>query len=297
MTIFGSDQEKLLEYIKDAEQFDIEVRVPDINHSEEDFSILNDHTILYGFDSVKSLPERGVEEIIEKRPYQSINDIVERSQNKDLNKSAVDALTWSGALDSLQGTDRLKTLKEFYQARGDGKRNEDLPDSVSERYLLEKEKDYLGIYLTGHPLTQYQETIDWEKVKKTEERINVHGQITSFRVIQTKHGDDMAFVDLEFQNEYVNGVMFPDTFSKEVTRRTGSKLILLGRLLQEGAIVKVSAYFNQDNRGGLSFVIADMTVPVIVNDIMEETFIKAEEDYGYEPAPVEALERPAPRTL
>lgn len=300
MTIYGDDKDKILDYIKDAQALGIKVVVPDINLAERDFSVVDDNTIMYGFDSVKGLPERAVETIMERRPFEGVEDIVARTEKREVNKSAVDTLSWSGALDNLHGTDRFKTLELFYRARGDTKNANDLPDSLPKRQMLDNEKDLLGIYLSEHPLDEFVEDIDWDEVKKTHERINTHGLIVGKRVIQTKHGDDMAFVDIEFKNQYVNGVMFPDIFSKEIIRRKGSKQTTLGRFLEEGVIVKVSAYFSEDHRGGLSFVIQDMSVPVHVNSSIEEQLVEIEEQHGIdveEQEKKEALERPAPRTL
>lgn len=299
MTIYGDDKDKILDYIKDAQALGIEVRVPDVNLSQRDFSILDDKTILYGFDSVKGLPELAINSILEKRPFKSLHEIVESTQKREVSKAAVDRLTWSGALDTLHGADRNKTLEEFYRARGDTANANELPDTISKRELLDNEKDLLGIYLSAHPLDDFQEDIDWEEVKRTHERINTHGLIVGKRVIQTKHGDDMAFVDIEFKNEYVNGVMFPNVFSKEIVRRAGSKQTMLGHFLKEGIIVKVSAYFSEDHRGGLSFVVADMTIPVRVNTSKEEELLEIEETHGQ--AVVEKvesnIERPAPTIL
>ena len=297
MTIFGDNKDKLLEYIKDAQDFGIEVTVPSINRSEDNFSITDDQTIAYGFGSVKGLPENAINVILEERPFEDIDDIVARTRKKDVNKRAVDSLVWSGALDELHGPDRLNTLKLFYSARGDGNRIDELPETSNLRKMLDEEKDLLGIYLSQHPLDAYSEHVDWDEVKKTQERINTFGLITGFRVIQTKHGDDMAFVDLEFKGEYVNGVMFPNVFSKEIKRRAGSKVVPLGRYVQEDIIVKVSAYFSEDHRGGLSFVIADMSVPVRANESKEDFLLELEEHYGYEEVVEPELERPAPRPL
>lgn len=301
MTIYGDNKDKILDYIKDAESLGINVVVPDLNTAERSFSVVDDNTIMYGFDSVKGLPERGVNAIMEHRPFESLHEIVEKTEKSEVNKTAVDTLTWSGALDKLHGNDRLATLKEFYEARGDKKRNEDLPDKISTREYLDKEKDLLGIYLSAHPLDEFKEDIDWERMKKTHQRINTHGLIMGKRIIQTKNGNDMAFVDIEFKNQYVNAVMFPDIFSKEVVRRKGSKQTELGYFVEEGVVAKFSAYFSEDNRGGLSFVVQDMSVPVRVNASMEERLLEIEEQHGREPDEVKEeenkLQRPAPRTL
>ena len=282
MTIYGDDKDKVLDYIKDAQAHDIQVVAPDVNLAERDFSVIDNHTIMYGFDSVKGLPERGVEAIMTKRPFKDLYDIVDRSVKSEINKSSVDRLVWSGALDKLHGKDRLDTLKKFYQARGDGRLNDDLPETIDKRELLDREKDLLGIYLTEHPLDAYDETIDWNRLKETQQRVNVHGLIVGRRVIKTKKGDDMAFVDIEFKDEYINGVMFPQVYSKKIVRRAGSKETSLGHFLKEGVIVKVSAYFSEDNRGGLSFIIADMTIPVRINEIKEDELKEIEETYGQE---------------
>ena len=295
MTIFGSNKDDILKYIEDASNYGIKVITPDINKSQIDFSILDDNTIIYGFGSVKGLPDKAIDVILERRPFTNIEDIVSRSQKNEVNKRAVDALVWSGAIDTLDTPDRLKALKIFYETRGD--KIDELPDTIPNRYILNSEKDILGIYISGHPLEVYEESVDWEKVKESGERITVYGIISSRNVILTKKGDLMAFVDIEFQNEYLNGVMFPNTFNKEVERRKGSKLTPLGRFVEEDVIVKVSAYFNEDYRGGQSFVIADMMVPVGANKEMEEELVEIEEAYGRDPEVIIEEERPAPRVI
>lgn len=285
LTVFGDDKEKVAGFIQDARQYGIQVLLPDVNESNEDFKIVDDYTIRYGLNGIKGLPDKAIASIMAKRPFQTVQSIVLDNEKSEINKKAVDTLTWSGALDNLSGDlTRLDTLKQLYYLRGDGAKVEEMPDTMTSRALLEEEKACLGVYLSGHPLDELAKPIDWESADDGR-TIEGLAMVNTYRKITTKKGDPMSFIELEFVERTVEGVIFPNVFEKEKTFRSGDPLIHIGELIEVGMVAKVKGSYQENHRGDLSFVVYDLNIPVKANKDFHESIQTTLDEKGFEPAP------------
>ena len=163
----------------------IGIQPPDINEGESGFSVAGEG-IRYGLSAIKSVGRTMVDAIVKEREsggfYTSLDDFVERMGGKELNKRTLENFIKSGALDSLPGNRRQKTMiaPELLEQKNKEKKNSlegqmSLFDFAGEEEkkqyqirmpeveefpkeeLLAFEKEILGVYVSGHPLEEYME--------------------------------------------------------------------------------------------------------------------------------------------
>lgn len=189
MTSVMDNVTKISEYILTCRQMGIEIMPPDINEGESGFSVSGE-SIRYGLSAIKSVGRNVVDAIVREREqhglYTSMEDFVERMSNKEVNKRTLENFIKSGALDSMPGNRRQKTMiapemldqknKErknalsgqmsLFDFAGEEEKQQyqitmpDVPEFPKEE-LLAFEKDILGIYISGHPMEEYVDI--WEK--------------------------------------------------------------------------------------------------------------------------------------
>jgi len=175
----------IVKVIGDCVEMGIPVLPPDINESSKNFAAVSS-AIRFGLAAIKGVGDQAAESILEERrsrPFASFSDLADRLDLRVVNKRTLDALICAGALDSL-GRNRatLAANSEKVVAMAARRReevelgqsnlfgageDEDFPsDQFSEEpewsleEKLRREKDVLGFYVTGHPLTKYLEEID-----------------------------------------------------------------------------------------------------------------------------------------
>lgn len=183
MTSVIDNSAKAAEYLYHCKEMGIKVLPPDINTGEGYFTVEGD-CIRYGLYAIKSLGRPVIDRIIEERqqggPYRTLQDFIERTVDRDVNKRAIENLIKAGACDGLDGTRKqmITVFAAIVDQTAQRKKNNmsgqmSLFDLVAEedkkeyevRYpvtgeferevLLGFEKEVLGIYLSGHPLEGY----------------------------------------------------------------------------------------------------------------------------------------------
>ncbi|MFH1615713.1 MAG: DNA polymerase III subunit alpha [Planctomycetota bacterium] len=189
--------DKIVEYISECKDMNIEVAPPDINESFTDFTVVYEQgredkatgMIRFGLGAVKGVGEKAVEQIIKARQetgrFKSLFHFCETVDLRVANKQVIDALIKAGVFDRLGGSrhqmiaglekameigaraqsDAIKGQMTFFSdLGGDEKFEQDkarLPDvpAWSEMQMLNYEKDVLGFYITRNPLSRHAETI------------------------------------------------------------------------------------------------------------------------------------------
>ena len=249
---------KVSEYILTCRQMGIEIMPPDINAGYSGFSV-SGGAIRYGLSAIKSIGKSVVDAIIKERetngPFVSMENFVERMSNKEVNRRTLESFIKSGALDSLPGTRKQKTMvaPEVLDQKNRDKKNtiegqmslfdlvaeEDKKDfqitfpdvgEFSKEEMLTFEKEMLGIYVSGHPLDDYEECwrkhitaratdfiVDEETDKAAVEdgqRVVIGGMVSGKTVKTTKHNQMMAFVNLEDLAGSVEVIVFPNNYEK-----------------------------------------------------------------------------------
>ena len=241
-----SDRVKL--YISECADLNIDVLPPDVNSGDVHF-VVEDKMIRFSLAAVKNVGVGAVEAIVNARNedgnFKSLFDFCERVDLKAMNKRAIESLIKAGSFDSLwpNRAEVLATLDKAYEAgqkahkdRESGQESlfgsfggdevESSQESMattkawSESEKLSYEKEILGFYFSGHPLTQFAaqlETLHTVKVEDLAERkgkVSVAGIITELRKRQTRKGQLMAAFVLEDDTGTVETVAFPDLYQE-----------------------------------------------------------------------------------
>ena len=189
MTSVIDNSGKVSEYIYTCRQMGIEILPPDINKGVGNFSVDNGR-IRYGLAAIKSIGRPVIEAIIKEREaageFKTLKDFIERLSGKEVNKRTIESFIKSGAFDSLGGTRKqfmviyLQVMDQVNRERkysmtgqmslfdmvsDDQKAEFDIPlpnvGEYEKETKLAFEKEVLGIYLSGHPLEEYEDK--WKK--------------------------------------------------------------------------------------------------------------------------------------
>ena len=278
MTSVIDNSGKVSEYIYTCRQMGIEILPPDINKGVGNFSVDNGR-IRYGLAAIKSIGRPVIEAIIKEREaageFKTLKDFIERLSGKEVNKRTTESFIKSGAFDSLGGTRKqfmviyLQVMDQVNRERkysmtgqmslfdmvsDDQKAEFDIPlpnvGEYEKETKLAFEKEVLGIYLSGHPLEEYEDkwkknitrtTLEFQLDEETG-RAKVHdgaketvgGMITAKTIKYTKNNKVMAFLTLEDLAGSVEVIVFPKDYEKnQQYLEEESKVFIRGRVSEE----------------------------------------------------------------
>ena len=278
MTSVIDNPKKVAEYILVCRNMGIEILPPDINEGESGFSV-SGSSIRYALTAIKSVGRpvitAAVEERKERGPFLNLQDFVNRITDKDVNKRAVESFIKAGALDGLGGT-RKQFMSVFSQVmdrtQKDRKNNMagqlslfdiveeeekeglalKLPDvgEYPKEMKLAFEKEVLGIYVSGHPLEEYEaawrkkisnttadfaydEEVQGVRVKDGAKAV-IGGLIAGKTIKYTKDNKIMAFLTIEDLVGTVEVIVFPKTYEQSASFLTeDAKVFVQGRISVE----------------------------------------------------------------
>lgn len=255
---------------ENAEAQDTASSSESLNSSQTSSSTGN---IRFGLGAVKNVGTQAINSIIKERqdrPYDSLIDFCRRVDPKACNKRVIESLIQAGAFDSLPGhraqllTMLDDTIKEAAKWR---KEREELqiemfadlgfvethnwevsypdvaPYTTGEQ--LEFERELLGLYLSGHPLDDYEQVIEDSGLSRLmnlhegedESIVAVAGMVVSLKLITTKQGKSMAFMELEDQIERCEVVLFPEVWRKS------------SALVDKGLLLSVRGKLQKEDEG------------------------------------------------
>lgn len=258
LTAESGDVDTVGVMLAECKNMAIPVLAPDINYSFKDFTVvkagsLDSDTpsvdeIRFGLHTIKNVGEHVVEAIIAERTingtYKDIEDFVTRVQSKDLNKKSLESLIKAGALDSFGSRSILIANMDALLAHSKEKQKNanngqislfgdnsevTLPplklvsvplETKSERLIWEKE--LLGLFISEHPLSQFQSQLNAESLttikdlpsKANQPGLRIGGMITKARKILTKTGKPMVFAELEDMDSKIEVIVFPNTLER-----------------------------------------------------------------------------------
>lgn len=261
-----NNERKTAAYIQELRNRKIEVAGPDINLSQTIFT-LHDHVVRFGFEVIKGIRRDFVRALIDERQangrYHDLNDFLRRQTSRFLKLDPIETLAKVGCFDSFDENRRqvvtnVENLIESLQLSGDSvplfdvlaPKVEQVAD-YSNQERLELEKELLGVYVSGHPLSNYQQTFAREHVTTvqnlTRQSATLLLYIHHVKVIRTKRGEQMAFVSAEDLTADIEMTVFPQTFHKAQ------------ELLAAGNVILVRGKLDQrQNRGQVSFIADDI---------------------------------------
>jgi DNA polymerase-3 subunit alpha len=259
LTSVTGSQSKLAMYIQNAGDLGIKVLPPNVNKSAAYFAV-EGPSIRYGLLAVKNVGRGIIQSIIKARaekPFQGFYDFCERVDASELNKKAVESLIKAGAFDELGHTRAQllavfeKTIDGIHASKRRGAAGQysifnidgtdlssealgnKLPEIAELRIdtLLQFEKEMLGIYLTGHPLDGYKDTLEAvttvnlaeiKELGKSEEapaiseqeKVTIGGMIVTKTEKITRGSQRMAFIGVEDLYDQIEVIVFPKTYDR-----------------------------------------------------------------------------------
>jgi len=292
------NSDKVANYIGECRQMGIQVLSPDINESFEAFTVVSDK-IRFGLTAVKNVGQNVATAIIEARKaegsFTSLRDLFERVSG-EINKRAAESLIKSGAMASL-GAKRSQLLGVYEdilsqvqrQQRQNMKNQITLFDIVDEPLfvedqlpdvpeypkseLLAMEKEMLGIYLSGHPLLEYEKelsrhvtfhlgSVNDENRIRDNLQVIVGGIIADVKTKVTRNDQRMAFINIEDLTGTMEVIVFPSVFEKyKDLLYSDSKIYLKGRInYKEDEYPKIIAEemtpLQKEDKGTLIFFVS-----------------------------------------
>ena len=302
---------KVSEYILSCKNMGISILPPDINQGESGFSV-SGNSIRYALTAVKGVGRPVIEQIVNERrvrgPYKNLEDFISRNADGELNKRVIENLIKAGAFDNLGGTrkqfmsiyvqilDRIVNNKKHNMAgqmslfdivSEEQKEEFDikLPDvgEYSKENKLMFEKEVLGIYISGHPLEEYESlwkknitnlTTDFLIEEESGEmraqdgaKAVIGGLISEKKIKYTKNEQVMAFLTVEDLVGSIEVIVFPKTYSK------------YGNLLNEDDKVLLSGRISGEEEKDGKLICEDVTA---FSDIPRELWIQFTTKEEYE---------------
>jgi DNA polymerase III subunit alpha len=267
------NQEKISQYVFDCRKLGIQVLPPDVNQSSDVFTIVSNRVIRYALSAIKNVGIPAVQSILKAResekPFESLSDFCQRVDLKSFTPKMIESLISAGAFDfcgqtrstlkvNLEKVFRRSQVDQAASQRGQTSLFETLPSEKTEILpgvqndslikVLSDEKEVLGFYLSGHPLSEH----DWElehyatPLHELEELpggfdVRVAGLIRNVATSVVKKTNEIygRFV-LEDLHSHVDVIAWPETYKKFQASLTKDKLVALkGRLEKFGDHIQV----------------------------------------------------------
>ena len=283
------DTDKIVKSINECRQMNIEILPPDINLSGSEFRVV-DNSIRFGLAAVKGVGAAAIDSILESRDaegaFSSIADFVRRADTRKVNKKVLESLVKAGAFDSLGITrasamDSVTTLLNGSGSRNSGQQSifgeetfepEQSVGEWDETELLRNEKESLGFYITGHPLTKYDMMLTKFKARKTtalehlpdRSDIVIGGILRSMKKKNVKStGDLMAYLTLEDDEGSVEVIVFPELYKNSVHVLRKDMLLLVKGTIdkdEKGVRVRAREVLNLEDAGKVNLKRMDISI-------------------------------------
>ena len=246
--------DKVVTFIDECRSMNLQLLPPDVNHGMFQFSVDDNGSVLYGLGAIKGLGEGPIEAIITAREcgeFKNIFDFCARVDGRKVNKRALEAMIRGGAMDQigpegdisyrravmLACMDEAVKLAEQHirnQVSGMGDLfGDSIVDSAPEiSYLafddvkslsvkdrLNGEKDTLGLYLTGHPIDEYESELKKmfphriANLRSGKDSLTISGMIVAMRILKNKRGDNFAFLTLDDKSGRIEISVWAEKFN------------------------------------------------------------------------------------
>jgi len=263
--------DQVVKYINDCKDMGIKVLPPDINDSELNFSV-HDGSIRFGLAAIKNVGSAAAEALIKERErkgtFKSPFDLAAGADPRVLNRKVLENLIKAGAFDSMgwprsrcfhlidsmigyaHEDQKVRSSAQSLLFGGQELPPPDVPEEImamsewNEALYLSYEKDALGFYITGHPLTQFGSELDrlvshklaeLDEEKDFNREVRLAGIVSNVRLTKTRKEERMATFNLEDMTGGIEVVAFPDSYTKYYESiRQDAPVWLRGRFIGEG---------------------------------------------------------------
>ncbi|MBA0167464.1 DNA polymerase III subunit alpha [Pectobacterium sp. CFBP8739] len=251
MTADMDNTDKIVGLVDECWRMGLKILPPDINSGLYHFHVNDDGEIVYGIGAIKGVGEGPIEAIIEARNqggyFRELFDLCARTDIKKLNRRVLEKLIMSGAFDRLGPhraalmnslADALKAADQHAKAEAIGQVDmfgvlAEAPEQVEQSYstvppwpeqvVLDGERETLGLYLTGHPITQYIKEIEryaggvrLKDMHPTDrgKMTTAVGLVLAARVMVTKRGNRIGVCTLDDRSGRLEIMLFTDALEK-----------------------------------------------------------------------------------
>lgn len=276
MTSDADNIDRLAIEITECKHMGIEVLSPDVNQSFVEFAVVpGENKIRFGMAAVKGVGVGAVEEILRAREdgkFVSVEDFAKRVNTTKFNKKAWESLIKSGGFDSLgERSDLLYNLEtiqgfaskiqkeaasgqtDLFGNAPDGTYSEIMPTIMlqaapakyTEKEQLMWERELLGLYISAHPLDNFDTYFDEQTVpiaslqpENDGQKVTLGGIITTVRSIVTKNGSKMAFAAIEDKTAEIELIVFPSIYAQ------------MGAKLTQDTVLRATGKINARDRDG-----------------------------------------------
>ncbi|MDP3536859.1 MAG: DNA polymerase III subunit alpha [Halomonas sp.] len=277
--------DKVVPLIEECRNLKLTVTPPDVNVGGYRFTVDTEGRVVYGLGAIRGVGEGPIGAIVEARntdgPFKDLFDFCRRLDPKRMNKRTLEALIRSGALDTL-GPNRAvlaAAMEDALKAAAQNHANQNLgmldmfgesfsaEEEASDPYAeyhnarewtdrerLSGEKDTLGLYLTGHPIDEYERELKRfvstriSDLKPSREPQRVAGLVVAMRTMKSKRGDTMAFITLDDRTGRIEASLFGELFEQ-----------LRGQIESDQVIIVEGEVSNDDFSGGMRLRGKDVT--------------------------------------
>ena len=247
--------DKVVTFIDECRAMGLTLLPPDVNHGQFQFSVDPENRVIYGLGAIKGLGEGPVSNILAARtdggPFKDLFDFCARVDGRKVNKRAIEAMIRSGAFDEIgpegdigyRRAVMLAAMDEAVKLAEQHARNtisgmgdlfgESVVESASDinyssygaarslsvRERLNGERDTLGLYLTGHPIDEYEEELQRmhpnriSALRPGKESATVSGMVVGMRVMKNKRGESFAFLTLDDKSGRLEVSVFAEKFN------------------------------------------------------------------------------------
>ncbi len=309
MTSDYNDTDRLAIEISECKHMGITVLPPDVNESFVEFAVVpGSDQIRFGMVAIKNVGSAAVEEILRGRgekTFVSLEDFLRRVNSRIVNRKTLESLIKAGALDrfgdrvmlfhnldlivayaSRQQKQADSGQVDLFGGSSDGQVDagpilelQPIPATVDERDQLVWERELLGIYLSQHPLEQFETFLSLKTVPVNTllaehhgKEVSIGGAISDIRQVTTRNGQRMAFIKIEDTSGEIEAILFPTAYQQTAG------------LWQRDNVVLITGKVNSRDRSGSP----TGEVKVMVDHAQEITLQQAT-DY-------QATDKPKPNT-
>ncbi|MGL4904196.1 MAG: DNA polymerase III subunit alpha, partial [Cetobacterium sp.] len=266
MTSEKSNVENVAFYIEDAKAHKMNLKLSDVNNPVSKFTVENGG-IRFSLSAIKNVGESLAQKIKlefeENGNYLRYEDFVYRLRGQGLNKKNIEALIYSGALDSLPGNrkQKIETIEKVIDYTNKKIKEDDIQQmnlfggakseiinfkfpevsDFSSDEKLEKEKEFLGFYYSAHPLDKYSwitkiykmNKISEIKLENSQHMIKTYGILRDVKKILTKKNrEPMCTFILEDYYEQIQGIIFPREYKDLLNIEIEGKIVLVEGTIQ-----------------------------------------------------------------
>lgn len=240
--------DKVVILVEECREMELNLLPPDVNQGVYKFKVGDDDEIIYGLGAIKGVGEGPVEEIINARGqgkgFKDLFELCRKVDLKKLNRRTLEGLIRAGAMDCF-GENRatlmasvgeaVKAAGQFHSSQASGMMDlfanstEDVVSSSeyikapdwTDDYRLKGERETLGLFLSGHPIDQYENEIKHfisnrvvDLKPQRHQKVTIAGMVIAQRTMKSKRGDKLCFITLDDRSARIEVSVFSEVYEK-----------------------------------------------------------------------------------